>query len=94
MFQGHTHFDRIIKGHDEAGGSLPIIITSSDKNIEYGNEGWTVNRSKGTIYEQLFDVVIINKRTRTATMVRVGGLAEDGVNDNVGSTAEIRTVEF
>ena len=94
VFQGHTHFDRIIKGHDEAAGSLPIIITSSDKNIEYGNEGWTVNRSKGTIYEQLFDVVIINKRTRTATMVRVGGLAEDGVNDNVGSTAEIRTVEF
>ena len=94
-FQGHAHFDRIIKGHDGVAGDMPIIITTCDKNIQYqGNEGWTVNRSKGTIYEQCFDVVIINKNTRTIKMVRIGGLAENGINDDAGTTAEERTIVY
>lgn len=95
VFQGHTHNDRIIKGHDSAAGDLPIIITTCDKNVEYqDNEGWTINRATGTIYEQALDVAIVNKKTKTINIVRIGALAENGVNDSVGTTAEERTVTY
>lgn len=95
VFQGHTHFDRIVKGHDVAAGSLPFIITSCDKNIPHSSEStYPVNRATGTIYEQLFDVVVINRSTKTINLIRIGGLAMDGVNDSEGVAAEIRTVTY
>lgn len=94
VFQGHTHFDRIVKGHDPNTGNLPVIITACDKNIMYQSEQWYVNRSKGTIYEQCFDVVILNKKTRTGYAIRIGGLAENGVNDSPGTPSEERQFTF
>ena len=95
VFQGHTHYDKIIKAHDAVAGNLPIIVTSSDKNIKYHDEeGWTVNRASGTIYEQCFDVVVINNKTQMIHCIRCGGLAVDGVNDVIGDPVEIRSVSF
>ena len=95
VFQGHTHLDRIIKGHDESAGNLPIIVTSSDKNRKYNDsENWIMNRASGTVYEQCFDVVIINRETREIRCVRIGGLAANGVNDSEGTLAEYRIVNY
>lgn len=96
VFQGYTHFDRIIKGLDSSVGNLPIISTVCDKNTMQNNvdEGWTINRAKGTINEQAFDVVIVNKATKTIKLVRIGAPAENGVNNDPGVQAEERSVSY
>lgn len=96
VFQGHTHFDRIIKGLDIRSGDLPVISTVCDKNTMLKNvdEGWTINRATGTINEQAFDVVIVNKATKTINLVRIGAPAENGVNNDPGVQAEVRTVSY
>jgi hypothetical protein len=102
IFQGHTHLDRIINnsyGIPTANppivirNDLPFIVTSCDKNIP-NSEYTVVNRATGTIYEQLFDVVIINRSTKKIHLVRIGGKAQNGVNDNVGSDVEERLVSY
>lgn len=96
VFQGYTHFDRVIKGLDIRSGDLPVISTVCDKNTMLQNfdEGWTINRATGTINEQAFDVVIVNKATKTINLVRIGAPAENGVNNDPGVQAEVRTVSY
>lgn len=102
VVQGHTHDDRIIKQHgtgEEATWAVPIIMTTSDKNRVYMNddtpeEHWIVNRSTGTVYEQAFDVIIVNQNTRKINVVRIGGMADSGVNDNRGTAVEVREVTY
>ena len=96
VFQGHAHKDRVIQLITRDAGNMPVIITTCDKNKKDTTieEGWSVNRASGTIYEQAFDVAIVNKKTKTINLVRVGGLAEDGVNDSPGQQVEERTITF
>ena len=83
VFQGHTHRDRIqyLKN-----GAIPVIITTSDNN---GCYVWSseeskyvrhvdVERESGTINEQAFDVVTIDKTLKRISCVRIGCPARDG----------------
>ncbi len=88
VLQGHTHRDRIITGN-----KCPVIITASDKNLSY-NGDLLVPRTSGTIYEQCFDVVINDKTNRELTLIRIGGLAQDGINDSVGNLVGERVVKY
>ena len=71
IIQGHTHRDRIAMTKT----GIPIIITTCDKNIIARTDNFIdirVVRPTGTIREQAFDVIILNKKEKTITAVRVG----------------------
>lgn len=88
IFQGHAHFDTV--NHTTLG--IPIIVTTCDKNQPYYNEGVNTepwlnrDRTSGTVHEQAFDVVIIDKTNRVIHAIRLGGLAMN--NTNVWSASD------
>lgn len=93
VIQGHSHGDRIT----HTPGGIPIIITTCDKNKPYIYEDTSdldFTRNDGTIEENAFDVVIINKTLKKISFVRVGAHALDGVDDNVGEPTQIREVFY
>lgn len=91
VLQGHTHIDRMT--HTPAG--IPVFITACDKYVD--NEtpaGIIVPRPKGTIREQLFDVVCINRNSKIVRLIRIGCPAQNGIDDNVGTEAEYRELSW
>ena len=98
VLQGHWHRDRIVTS---LSNDFPVILTACDKYAVSTTtiDGTTVQdidvtRTAGTISEQAFDVVIVNRTTKTINLVRIGGLARDGVNNSAGDEAEERTVTW
>ncbi len=81
VFQGHTHWDGIF----HTTGGIPIITTTCDK-WDLSNESDTVPaagiafRALGTLTEQAFDVVILNRAAKKFTCVRIGAPAQDNVD--------------
>ena len=93
--QGHTHRDRITY----TDGGIPLVMTTCDKNHISMINGYpdispAVDRTSGTINEQAFDVVVIDKTLKKATFVRIGGKAQDGVDGNVGNLVEEREITW
>ena len=91
ILQGHTHHDRITR----TSGGIPIIITACDKYLpwmdgETNKEPWLATRKAGTITEQAFDIVVINKQEKEIYLYRIGGDAFDGIDDNAGSPVNMR----
>lgn len=81
VIQGDQHSDYILPSYAD---KIPIICTTCDKNK--GNEIEDLaNRVTGTINEQAFDVVIVDKAQKQLHFVRIG-YAKDG--------DEIRTVSY
>ena len=80
MLQGHTHMD-LMKKTD---GGIPIFSTTCDKanadSDEIGERASYIygKRTNGTINEQAFDVVIINKNAKKVSLVRIGAPADNG----------------
>lgn len=94
VFQGHVHRDRMT--YTKTDGT-PVVITTCDKYVRSesgGNYDIDVTRELGTITEQAFDVVIVNRSTKTLTMVRIGGLARDGIGNDPGIEVEERTITW
>lgn len=91
MFHGHNHRDRVIR---MAKSNIPVIVTTCDKYKILDNDQQNIYREKGTILEQAFDVVIINKFTRNINCVRIGCPAKNGIGDNVGYDVEERVIGF
>lgn len=81
--EGHRHWDAVFTN----GFEVPIVLTTCDK-YDVSNEptlsGYV--REKGTISEQAFDVVFINRDTHTATFIRIGAKAMDNNNISIGET--------
>ena len=79
VFQGHAHWDAIY--HTTAG--VPIITTTCDK-WDLSNESELAqeqpSRVLGTISEQAFDVVILNRAEQEFTCVRIGALAQNNID--------------
>lgn len=87
IVEGHTHFDSI----SHTNGGIPIINTTSDKNgVWYDGDtpmdGWLAERVSGTVYEQAFDVMCVNRTERKITAIRIGGLAMDNVDKTFGQS--------
>lgn len=83
LLQGHTHEDLMMK----TDGGIPIFATTCDKstanNAETSEEDNYIygKRTNGTITEQAFDIVIINKKDKKVSLVRIGAPADkDGIN--------------
>jgi hypothetical protein len=104
VFTGHSHWDSV----NSTTGGIPIIITTSDKNLPYISGGVNTepylnrDRPSGTIYEQAFDVVIVDRKEREIHAVRIGGLAMDnhdqtsygGTGFDDEGTLEERTITY
>ena len=86
---GHTHRDRIHLGSS----GVPYIISASDRYASYHGD-INVTRTPGTITEQHFEVVVIDKGKRIIKLFSVGGKARDGVDDNPGSEVDVRIVNY
>lgn len=79
VFQGHTHWDAVY--HTTSG--VPVITTTCDK-WDLSNESELSQeqpgRVLGTISEQAFDVVVLNRAEQKFTCVRIGALAQNNVD--------------
>lgn len=79
IISGHTHFDTVC----HTAGGVPIIMTTCDKNKGNGegNEPWLSQyRPNGTIYEQAFDVMFLDRVNKTITALRIGCPAMDNTD--------------
>lgn len=96
VFQGHTHFDRILH---ISNNTIPVIITTCDNNGLYKYDealqeyvrDYDVERESGTIREHAFDVVTIDKILKRISLVRIGCPARDG-SEPGGELVEERIV--
>jgi hypothetical protein len=94
--QGHAHLDRIV----HTPGGIPVVLTTSDKYMpwmsgETNNEPWlSETRTVGTITEQAFDVVVLDKDARKLTFVRIGAPADNWVDGTSTGTVEERVVTY
>jgi UDP-2,3-diacylglucosamine pyrophosphatase LpxH len=81
VIQGHTHWDAVY--HTVSG--VPVITTTCDK-WDLSNESNTIPeegiayRESGSIKEQAFDVMILNRASKTITAVRIGAPAQDNID--------------
>ena len=94
IIQGHTHRDRITF---TAENGIPVILTTCDKYVSSesgGNYDIDVTREINTISEQALDVFIVNRNTKTINIIRIGGLARDGIGNNAGNEVEERTIIY
>ena len=114
VFDGHAHRDRIINLSSDAevyqssvrdNTTVPCIVTTCDKNVPYAgivNDMNITDRAAGTIREQAFDVVVIDKSSKTVKCIRIGCEALDGIGgssdrtpeQNSGEPTEIREVSY
>lgn len=83
IIQGHTHVDLMTK----TTGGIPVFVTTCDKALPDNDEtdsrsAYIYNkRTLGTINEQAFDIVVINKNAKKVSLVRIGAPADkDGVD--------------
>lgn len=85
---GHTHFDGM--GYTDNG--VPVIVSTCDKYLASpGYDEWITNyRTRYTLTEQAFDVVIIDKKNEKITAVRIGCPA----NNPTGDPLEKRTANY
>ena len=93
VLQGHTHGDRIYTSPT----GVPYILTACDKwTVSYidGVPDLDVERVPGTISENHFEVVILNKNIRQLTLIAVGAKSTNGIGNEIGEEVEIRAVNY
>lgn len=86
---GHTHRDRMHVG--ERG--VPYIISACDRHSTYHGD-INVNRIPGTLTEQHFEVVVIDKTCKKVRLITVGGQARDGIDDEPGELTDERVISY
>ena len=89
VLMGHSHKDRMHIGST----GIPYIISACDRRASYHGD-INVDRIPGTISEQHFEVVVIDKAKRTIKMFAIGAKARDGFDDNPGKEVDVRTVNY
>jgi hypothetical protein len=87
---GHTHSDRMHIGQT----GIPYIISQTDRFYTPGGErdDIGVTRTRGTITEQHFEVVVINKVAHEIKLFAIGSNSLDGMDDNLGIEVSARTL--
>lgn len=86
---GHTHRDRIHIGST----GIPYIISACDRHASY-NGDINVDRIPGTITEQHFEVVVVDKGRKIIKLFSIGAKARDGYDDNPGKEVDVRIVNY
>ena len=86
---GHTHRDRIHIGKT----GVPYIISAGDRYDSYQGD-INVKRILGTVSEQRFEVVVVDKGKRMIKLFAIGGKARDGYDDDPGNEIDVRIVNY
>lgn len=89
VLMGHTHRDRIHVGSS----GVPYIISASDRYATYKGD-INVERIPGTISEQHFEVVVLDKKRREIKLLSIGAKARDGYEDEPGKEVDVRIVKY
>ena len=89
VLMGHSHVDRVHIG--ETG--VPYILSQCDRTEPYKND-INVSRTPGTITEQHFEVVLLDKGKQEIKLFSIGADARDGVDDEVGNPVDVRTLNY
>lgn len=99
VLNGHWHADRIHIGRVIAPATrgVPYILSQSDQFKDSFVDGLSdikAPRTAGTITEQHFEVVVINKTDRTVKLFAIGSQSRDGIDGNVGNLVNVRVVTY
>lgn len=86
---GHSHRDRIHIG--ETG--IPYIISASDRYASHKGD-INVNRTPGTLSEQHFEAVVIDKGKRQIKLFSIGANSRNGLEDDPGEEVDVRIVNY
>ncbi len=86
---GHSHRDRIHIG--ETG--IPYIISASDRHASHKGD-INVNRTPGTLCEQHFEAVVIDKGKRQIKQFSIGANSRNGLEDDPGEEVDVRIVNY
>lgn len=86
---GHTHRDRMHVGQS----GVPYIVSACDRHATYYGD-INVNRVPGTLTEQHFEVVVIDKNHKKVRLITVGGPARDGIDDEPGELTDERIISY
>lgn len=89
VLMGDSHRDRIHIGVT----GVPYIISASDRHATYYGD-INVERIPGTISEQHFEVVVMNKVKREIKLFTIGAKARNGYDDASGEEVDVRTVNY
>ncbi len=89
VLMGHSHRDRIHIGRT----GVPYIISASDRHASYKGD-INVKRIPGTISEQHFETVVIDKDKKQIKLLSIGAKARDGYDNKPGEEVEVRTVNY
>ena len=89
VLMGHAHKDRIHIGSS----SVPYIISASDRHAPYQGD-INVQRVPGTISEQHFETVVIDKKNRLIKLFSIGANARDGYDNDPGKEVDVRIVNY
>ncbi len=89
VLMGHTHRDRIHIGSS----GVPYIISASDRYASYYGD-INVERIPGTISEQHFEVVVIDKGKKQIKLFAIGAKARNGYDDAPGEEVDVRLVNY
>lgn len=88
VLTGHTHRDRLHKGSSD----IPYIISASDRYAKDGNIN--VERTPGTITEQHFEAVVIDKGKKKIKIFSIGAKARDGYENEPGIEVDDRILNY
>ena len=93
--QGHSHRDRIVN----TSGGNKVVITTCDKCRIFQIPDTSavdldVDRTRGTINEQAFDVFVFDRKNRKVSIVRIGAGARNGIGNDPGQQVEIRQFTY
>lgn len=89
VLMGHSHKDRVHIGST----GVPYIISACDRYSEYRGD-INVERIPGTISEQHFEAVVIDKGKKIIKLFSIGANARNGFDNEPGDEVDVRIVSF
>lgn len=89
VLMGHAHKDRIHIGST----GVPYILSACDRYSAYYGD-INIVRTPGTVTEQHFEVVVIDKKKKQIKLFSIGANARDGYDNDRGKEVDVRTVNY
>lgn len=89
VLMGHSHVDRIHIGKS----GVPYIISQCDRTEPYRGD-INVERVPGTISENHFEVVLLDKVKQEVRLYAIGSDARDGVDNEPGEKVDVRILKY
>lgn len=89
VLMGHSHVDRIHIGKT----GIPYILSQCDRTEPYRGD-INVERVYGTISENHFEVILIDKVKQEVRLYTIGSDVRDGVDNEPGEKVDVRILKY